>query len=207
MTSINTTEFEKASKRYLTQLNIIFTPEILKQVEHLCQFLYGAWINQRQVFLCGNGGSAANALHIANDLHYGIGACGAAPIIPGIRVEALPANTGIITCLANDTGYENIYANQLKVKANQDDILVALSGSGNSGNIVNAIKAARDLRMKSIAILAFDGGQCKALADLAIHFPIDDMQIAEDTQLIIGHLCMQWLNSHKPDQIKSLNNG
>ena len=124
-----------------------------------------------------------------------------------MRVEALPANTGIITCLANDTGYENIYSNQLKVRANQDDILIALSGSGNSGNIVNAIKTARDLGMRSVAILAFDGGQCKELADLSIHFPINDMQLAEDTQLIIGHLCMQWLNSHKPNQIKPLNNG
>ena len=168
--------------------------------------LNDAWVNQRQVFLCGNGGSAANALHIANDMHYGIGACGPL-IIPGMRVEALPANTGIITCLANDTGYENIYSNQLKVRANQDDVLIALSGSGNSGNIVNAIKTARDLGMRSVAILAFDGGQCKELADLSIHFPINDMQLAEDTQLIIGHLCMQWLNSHKPNQIKPLNNG
>ena len=63
---------------------------------------------------------------------------------------------------------------------------------------MNAITTARDLQMKSVAILAFDGGQCRELADLAIHFPIDDMQIAEDTQLIIGHLCMQWLNLHKP---------
>ena len=118
-------------------------------------------MNQQQVFLCGNGGSAANALHIANDLHYGIGACGPAPIIPGLRVEALPANTGIITCLANDTGYENIYANQLIVKANQNDLLIALSGSGNSNNIVHAIKAAKGLRMKTVAILAFNGGQCK----------------------------------------------
>ena len=155
-------------------------------------------MNKRQVFVCGNGGSAANALHIANDLHYGIGACGPAPIIPGMRVEALPANTGIITCLANDTGYENIYANQLEVRANENDILIALSGSGNSINIVKAIETAKQLKMQSVAILAFDGGQCKNLADLAIHFPIDDMQIAEDTQLIIGHLCMQWLNSHKP---------
>ena len=207
MTSINTTEFDKAAQRYLTQLNTIFTPDILGKVEHFCKFLNDAWVNQRQVFLCGNGGSAANALHIANDLHYGIGACGPAPIIPGIRVEALPANTGIITCLANDTGYENIYANQLKVRANQDDILIALSGSGNSANIVNAIKAARDLRMKTVAILAFNGGQCNELADLAIHFQVNDMQIAEDTQLIVGHLCMQWLNSHKPDQIQPLRNG
>lgn len=202
MTSIKTTEFDKAARRYLSQLNTIFTPDILVNVELFCKYLYDAWVNKRQVFLCGNGGSAANALHIANDLHYGIGACGPAPIIPGIRVEALPANPGIITCLANDTGYENIYANQLKVRANQDDILIALSGSGNSPNIVNAISAARDLQMKSVAILAFDGGQCRELADLAIHFPIDDMQIAEDTQLIVGHLCMQWLNLHKPNQFQ-----
>ena len=203
MTSIKTTEFDKAARRYLSQLNTIFTSDILVNVEHFCQCLYDAWVNQRQVFLCGNGGSAANALHIANDLHYGIGACGPAPIIPGIRVEALPANTGIVTCLANDTGYENIYANQLKVRANQDDMLIALSGSGNSANIVNAIIAARDIQMKSVAILAFDGGQSRELVDLAIHFPIDDMQIAEDTQLIVGHLCMQWLNSHKPTQFKT----
>ena len=202
MTSINTTEFDKAARRYLAQLNSIFTPDILKKIECFSKLLYDAWVNQRQVFLCGNGGSAANALHIANDLHYGIGACGPDPIIPGMRVEALPANTGIITCLANDAGYENIYANQLKVKSTQDDILIALSGSGNSCNIVNAIKTARELRMKSVAILAYDGGQCKDLSDLAIHFPINDMQIAEDTQLIIGHLCMQWLNSHKPNLSK-----
>ena len=199
MTSINTTEFDKAARHYLANLNTVFTPDLLVKIEHACNSLYDAWVNQRQVFLCGNGGSAANALHIANDLHYGIGACGPAPIIPGMRVEALPANTGIITCLANDTGYENIFASQLKVRANQDDILIALSGSGNSPNIVNAITVARDLQMKSVAILAFDGGQCKELADLSIHFQIDDMQIAEDTQLIVGHLCMQWLNSHKPN--------
>ncbi len=207
MTSISTSTFDKDARRYLTQLNTVFTPEILQKVEKLCKYLHHAWIHHRQVFICGNGGSAANALHIANDLHYGIGACGPAPVIPGMRVEALPANTGIITCLANDTGYENIYANQLKVKANHSDILIALSGSGNSSNIVKAIDTAKQLGMQSVAILAFDGGRSKELADLVIHFPIDDMQIAEDTQLIIGHLCMQWLNSNKPGQVNSINDG
>lgn len=200
-------DFMIDAQRYLQRLNVCFTPQILLHVESLALDLYELWTRGGHLFICGNGGSAANALHIANDLHYGIGACGQAPIISGIRVEALPANTGIITCLANDTGYENIYSKQLEVKANQHDILIALSGSGNSSNIVNAIKTARDLKMKSVAILAFSGGQCKDLADLSIHFPIDDMQIAEDTQLIIGHLCMQWLNSHKPDQLKPLHNG
>ena len=193
------TTFSEAAARYLSELNTVFTPKILHAIENLSEQLLDAWVHRRQVFICGNGGSAANALHIANDLHYGVGACGPGPIIPGMRVEALPANTGIITCLANDTGYENIYANQLNTRANQQDMLIALSGSGNSPNIINAIKAARELKMKSTAILAFDGGQCKELADLAIHFQINDMQIAEDTQLIIGHLCMQWLHSHKPN--------
>ena len=207
MTSINKSEFDKAAQNYLTRLNKTFTPEVIEKVEQFCTYLHDAWVDRRKVFLCGNGGSAANALHIANDLHYGIGACGPAPIIPGIRVEALSANTGIITCLANDIGYENIYANQLRSNASPDDILVALSGSGNSPNIINAIKAAGDLGMKSVAILAFDGGQCLGLADLAIHFPIIDMQIAEDTQLIVGHLCMQWLNSHKPSHLMRQKNG
>ena len=145
------------------------------------EYLSDAWKERRQVFICGNGGSAANAIHIANDLHYGIGACGSPPVIPGMRVEALPANTGVITCLANDTGYENIYSEQLIAKANRDDILIALSGSGNSRNIVKAIEAAEKLEMKSVAILAFNGGECKDLADLSIHFPINDMQVAENS--------------------------
>ena len=110
----------------------------------------------------------------------------------------MPANSAIVTCLANDTGYENIYADQIKVKGNCGDILLVLSGSGNSKNIINAINAARTMNIKSHAILAFDGGKCKALADNVIHTPIDDMQVAEDIQLVIGHICMQWLTKNKP---------
>ena len=109
----------------------------------------------------------------------------------------------VSSCLANDTGYENVYSRQLKVKANPGDLLIVLSGSGNSPNVVNALVTARELGMRSSAIVAFRGGRCKELADQAIHFPINDMQIAEDTQLIIGHLCMQWLNTHKPQNLQS----
>ena len=182
-------------------------PSILDEIKNLTEQLHEAWINRRQVFICGNGGSAANALHMANDFHYGIGACGPGPKLPGLRVEALPANIGILTCLANDTGYENIYSHQLRVKANPGDLLIVLSGSGNSSNVVNALTTARELGMRSSAIVAFSGGRCKELADQAIHFPINDMQIAEDTQLIIGHLCMQWLNTHKPQHLQPRSNG
>ena len=152
------------------------------------------------MFICGNGGSAANALHIANDLFYGIGACGPAPVIPGVKAEALPASVGIVTCLANDTGYENIFSHQLAVKAGPSDVLLVLSGSGNSKNVVNAILKSKELKMKSHAIVAFDGGKCKQIAQNTIHFQVNDMQIAEDTQLIVGHICMQWLNKNKPQK-------
>ena len=166
-----------------------------------------AWKNKKQVFICGNGGSAANALHMANDFHYGIGACGQGPKLPGLRVEALPANCGIVTCLANDTNYENIDAHQLEVKADADDLLIVLSGSGNSANVINALETAKKLKTKSYAIVAFSGGRCKELADCSIHVPVNDMQIAEDTQLIIGHMCMQWLNTHKPMLTNANGNG
>ena len=104
---------------------------------------------KRTIFWCGNGGSAANAIHIANDFHYGIGACGPSPSLPGLRVEALPANSGIITCLANDTGYDNIYAHQLQVKGQPSDLLIVLSGSGNSPNVVKALETANYQKMKT----------------------------------------------------------
>ena len=204
--SSETTMFLESARSYLSLLQEGFSEEILLKTERLAIDLKKAWIERRQVFICGNGGSAANALHMANDFHYGIGACGEGIKLPGLRVEALPANTGILTCLANDTGYENVYAHQLEVKANHGDVLIVLSGSGNSANVVNALKTAQKLGLYSYAIVAFGGGECRQLANEAIHFSIDDMQIAEDTQLIIGHLCMQWLSINKPHQLQEKKN-
>ena len=199
--SLVQTGFSLQAQSYLQRLQDCFSAENLHAIETLAQALRHAWVEGDQVFICGNGGSAANALHMANDLHYGIGACGPGPKLPGLRVEALPANSGVITCLANDTGYDNIYAHQLEVKARAQDLLIALSGSGNSANVIRALETATNLSMKSFAIVAFTGGRCRELADVAIHFAVDDMQIAEDTQLVVGHLCMQWLNANKPDHI------
>ena len=189
---------------YLQRLQSCFSVEVLAAVETLAEELRQAWIDGRNVYICGNGGSAANAMHLANDFHYGIGACGPGPSLPGLRVEALPANAGIITCLANDIGYANIYAYQLQVKGQPGDLLIVLSGSGNSANVVNALETANALGMKTFAILAYSGGSCRELAQVPIFFEIDDMQIAEDTQLVVGHLCMQWLSSNKPTELRPL---
>ena len=202
--TLTQSDFAVKANDYLKRLQACFSPEVLENVEILAKEIRQAWVDGRNVFICGNGGSAANAIHIANDFHYGIGACGPSPSLPGLRVEALPANSGIITCLANDTGYDNIYAHQLQVKGQPSDLLIVLSGSGNSPNVVKALETANYQKMKTFAILAFSGGRCLELAQVPIHFVIDDMQIAEDTQLVVGHLCMQWLNSNKPAELSPL---
>ena len=202
--TLTQSSFALTAGTYLQRLQSCFSAEVLAAVETLAEALRQAWIDGRNVYICGNGGSAANAMHLANDLHYGIGACGPAPSLPGLRVEALPANAGIITCLANDTGYANIYSYQLQVKGRPGDLLIVLSGSGNSANVVKALETANALGMKTFAILAFSGGSCLELAQVPIFFEIDDMQIAEDTQLVVGHLCMQWLTSNKPTELRPL---
>ena len=166
-------------------------------VELLAQDMMDCWKTGRQVFLCGNGGSAGNAMHLANDFLYGISKTPGS----GLRVSALSANPSVVTCLANDEGYDFIYSLQLAVQARKDDLLIALSGSGNSPNILRVLEQARRMGVRSYAILGYQGGNAKALADVAIHFPVNDMQLAEDMQLIVGHMIMQWLYAHRPQAV------
>ena len=184
--------FKNFTKSYLTKLINSFSDDQLRDMKVLAQELRNIWDKNNTLFICGNGGSGANAMHIANDLHYGIG-----DMLNhkknGIKVDALTSNTSVITCLANDLGYENIFSNQIEVKASKDDLLVVLSGSGNSQNVVNALKVANDKGMKTISILGFDGGMCKDLSETSIFFPVQDMQIAEDTQVIVFNICIKWI--------------
>ena len=136
--------------------------------------------------------SAGNASHLANDFLYPLSKTKGS----GIRVHALTENPAVITCLGNDEGYDNI-SFQLAVMAQKGDVLLAFSGSGNSPNIRKALAEARRIGMTSYAVLAFSGGKAKAMADVPIHFAIDDMQIAEDTQTIIGHMIVQWLYAQR----------
>jgi D-sedoheptulose 7-phosphate isomerase len=176
---------------YLKLITSSFTPDLMEKVGLLSDVLYDAWATKKNVYICGNGGSAGNAIHLANDFNYGIDKGGGI----GLRIEALPANAAVITCLANDEGYENIFAQQLKVKANPSDVLIALSGSGNSPNILRALDVGNKLEMQTFAILGFKGGEAKSLAQVPLHFAVDDMQVAEDLQVIVGHILMQELYS------------
>lgn len=174
--------------QYVSRLESVLHDADWSPVEQLAENLLQAVKSGNQVFLCGNGGSAGNAMHLANDFLYGIEPGGAS-----LRVEALPANSAVLTCLGNDIGYDNIYSHQLKVKGQAGDILIVLSGSGNSPNILNALEQAKALNMKTFAILGYTGGKAKQMADTPIHFEIHDMQISEDMQMIVGHMLMQYM--------------
>jgi D-sedoheptulose 7-phosphate isomerase len=179
---------------YAGRLAAILAATDWSGVAALATDLHRCWREGRSVFICGNGGSAGNAIHLANDFLYGI-AKGAGL---GIRVQALSANAAVITCLANDVGYDRVFSSQLAVQGRERDLLLVFSGSGNSPNVVRAIEQARLMDIKSYAVVGFSGGICKGSADVAIHFPIDDMQISEDLQLVMGHMIMQWLHANPP---------
>jgi len=145
--------------------------------------------NKKNLFLAGNGGSAANANHLANDLIYGVNQHGRG----AFRVHSLAANPSVLTCLGNDVGFENVFSNQLEALAESGDLLLVFSGSGNSPNILKLLEVARRLKVTTISFLGFDGGKAKPLSDHPLHFPIHDMQVVEDLHMIAAHLLMRHL--------------
>ena len=189
-----TMSHEEFFSDYASRLTQVIAQSDWTTVTKLALDLRKCWAAKKQVFLCGNGGSAGNATHLANDYLYGI-IKGAGT---GLRVHSLSANSAILTCLGNDIGYDKIFAEQLAVYGEASDLLIVLSGSGNSPNILAVLEQAKAMQIKSYAILGYSGGKCKSLADVAIHFPVDDMQIAEDLQLVVGHMLMQWLYVNRP---------
>jgi len=188
-------QLEKFCAGYANKLSDVLGSSDWAGVAQLGEDMRECWLVGRQVFFCGNGGSAGNAIHLANDFLYGIAKRTGA----GLKVQALSANPAVMTCLANDVGYDYIYSEQLAVLAEPGDLLIVLSGSGNSPNILRVLEQANSMGVKSCAILGYTGGQCKSLADFSIHFPVDDMQIAEDMQLVVGHMLMKWLHQNQPD--------
>jgi D-sedoheptulose 7-phosphate isomerase len=178
---------------YSKRLSVVLESFDWSPVERLAYDLRDCWQTERQVFFCGNGGSAGNANHLANDFLYALSKTPGS----GLRVHSLSANPSVITCLANDEGYDQVFSLQLAVLARKGDVLITFSGSGNSPNILKALEEAKKIGMTSYAVLGYSGGKAKAIADVPIHFAIDDMQISEDAQMIVGHMLMQWLYSQR----------
>ena len=179
--------FSRSYFDYLQQvLGNIDTAEIGRFVE----ILLDARENKKTVFFIGNGGSASTASHFANDLSIGCN-----DYEKPFRVIRLTDNISVLTALGNDFGYEEIFVRQLRIQANPGDVLVGISASGNSENIVNAFKYASEIGVLSVALTAFDGGDMKKIADEGIHVPTDYKEYgpAEDAHMILDHLVTAYL--------------
>ena len=149
-------------------------------------------VNDGKKSLFGNGGSAQNSTHIENGMVYGL----RSKNIPnGLNIESINSNTSVITCLANDVGYDFIFSEQLISKAQKNDLLIVLSGSGNSKNILNALKTAKKLDLKTFSLLGFDGGDAIKISEKNIHIKSYNMQVVEDVHMIIFHLITRFLSS------------
>ena len=164
-------------------------------VESLVGELIIADSRSAKVFLCGNGGSSANAAHVENDFSIGISRFSNLKL----KIETLGTNLAVSTAIANDFCYEEIFSKQLYLKGSKGDLLIVFSGSGNSPNIIKVLQIAKQMDIRTCGVFGFDGGVAKSLVDVPIHFPIDDMQISEDLQLILGHLVLRQFEGRKKD--------
>ena len=138
----------------------------------------------RRVFILGNGGSASTASHFACDLSKGA----INPTKPRIKAMALTDNLPVLSAWANDTAYENIFAEQLENHLEAGDVVIGISGSGNSPNVLNALKLANDKGATPIAFTGFDGGRVKDIAGLCIIVPNNSMEQVEDIHLLLEHV-------------------
>jgi D-sedoheptulose 7-phosphate isomerase len=173
---------------YLEQLRDAIDTLPRDRLADMGEMLFRAYRNEKQVFTVGNGGSASTASHMAADL----GKNTIGPNMRRFRILSLNDNAAIVTALANDIGYEHIFSEQLVNLIQPGDLLVAISGSGNSPNVVRAMTYAREQCAEVVAVLGFDGGRAAALADLAVIVPSDHYGIVEDVHLIINHILVDY---------------
>lgn len=154
-------------------------------VDLIAHLLYRAYEEERTTYLFGNGGSASLASHFACDLVKGTWVPGSN--LKRFRATALTDNLPILTAWANDSGYEDVFAEQIRGIIQTRDIAIAISGSGNSTNVLKALHIARDAGALTIGLGGFEGGRMRALCDVSLIVPSDNMQIIEDLHLSVAH--------------------
>jgi D-sedoheptulose 7-phosphate isomerase len=183
----NAAEFASSYIEYLSNVLKAINPS---EISGFIDLLLDSRKSGNAIFFIGNGGSAATAAHFANDL-----AIGTNSYQKPFRAISLSDNQAIITAIANDFGYEDIFTRQLQVLGHSGDVVVGISASGNSPNLIKAFNYAKEAQMKTFAITAFDGGKMKLIADGGIHVPtgLKEYGPAEDAHMVMDHLVGAYL--------------
>jgi D-sedoheptulose 7-phosphate isomerase len=181
---------------YLADLKTTIDAMPIERIEAMGEVLYRAYKHSKQVFIIGNGGSAATASHMACDL----GKNTIGPNRARFRVLSLNENIPLLSALANDVGYDRVFSEQLTNLIKPGDVLISISASGNSPNIVRAMRYARDRAATNIALLGFDGGQALPLADEYVLVPASDYGIVEDMHMVLDHILTAYFQTRLDEE-------
>jgi D-sedoheptulose 7-phosphate isomerase len=175
---------------YLEYLVSVLKNINVREIGQFVQTILDARERDATIYFIGNGGSAATASHFANDI-----AIGTNSYEKPFRAVSLTDNQAIITAVGNDFGYEDIFVRQLQVLGRKDDVVVGISASGNSPNLIKAFEYAKSVGIKTVAITAFDGGKMKPMADEGVHVPTAPKEYgpAEDAHMVLDHLVGAYL--------------
>ena len=170
-------------KSYETKQDIYNNDELLNKIEQVAQMCVALYRGSNKTILAGNGGSAADAQHIAAELvgRYGFDR----PSIPSL---ALTTDSSNLTAIGNDYGYDKVFSRQLEGMGQDGDIFIGISTSGNSANIINAFKSAKEKNITTVALVGKDGGAMAKLADVALVVPSDSTPRIQESHILIGHI-------------------
>ena len=157
-------------------------------LEHACQLLLTAYRENRQIFVAGNGGSAGTANHLSCD--FGKNAVKTRTRRP--KILSLSANVEVLTALGNDFSYADVFVEQLRNQMNDGDVILLISASGNSPNVVRAAEYVKSRGGKVIGMTGFSGGRLRELSDVALHIPCESYEESEDLHLILTHMIVCW---------------
>lgn len=187
------TNYKEQIKEYIEMEKAVLDSLSGEEINEVMNVMENARLKGKRVFICGNGGSASTASHMECDFNKGIS------YEQSIKydIECLSDNVAMMMAIANDIAYEDIFVVPLKNKLKAEDILIGISGSGNSENVVRAFEYANGLGANTIALTGYSGGKLKELAMYNIHVNIDNMQIVEDVHLILNHMMMFILSGMK----------
>ena len=174
---------------YLNKLSLLLGQLDRTDIDNAIQVIANAWQAGSQIITLGNGGSSLTALHFVNDWNKSIFLTTGTPF----RGRSLIDNIGLLMAYGNDISFDDLFVEQLKNLLRPDDLVIAISGSGNSENVVRAIRYANDNNAVTLGLCGFQGGKLMELAQHVVWVKVEDMQLSEDVHAIIGHIVMQRL--------------